>query len=378
LNFTPGQTISGLGTGNTSIYYYTGSSTSAISQSLVSLTSITLNQTALDNGFTTSGSSVYFSSSSLGSKTGTATLAGTYSGVGNTNPSSASFSITISLQEICGGSIVTSQTYTNTPSASGTTFTDNINLATASSLFQYAFSRGAIPTYSVTGIALNQTAIDNGFTKPGNNSIGFSKTGAGTVGGIATITGTYDKQDGAGNTTSFSLALTLSEVCIISAKTMNTDTETFSKTASSGKTTFDIFNSTYFRYTDGIVVANLSIADVQFNPISSGGMWMWSGSGGTYSGESLASFGSIELTYAPFTGHLVEGNLVSNESSEIIVEDFKLVEHKLSSSSSASGSGSGTSAINTFTATANITGSYDDFLGNFVSFSKSINLIANF
>jgi hypothetical protein len=248
------------------------------------------------------------------------------------------------LQEICGGSIVTSQTYTNTPTASGNTFTDNINLATASSLFQYAFSRGAIPTYSVTGIALNQTAVDNGFTKPGNNSIGFSKTGSGTVGGIATITGTYDKQDGNGNTTSFSLALTLSEVCTVSAKTMNTDEESLSIVSGSSSppfsVDFDIFNATYFRYTDNTEVSSLTITELRIENQSTGGIWSWYhpefyGSSATYNGINISKFGNINLGSDPFYG-----------------------------------------GYSSFSATVSISGTYDNFLGSPILFTKSIILYA--
>jgi hypothetical protein len=384
LNFTPGQTLAGLGS-YSSIYYYTGSSTSAISQSLVFLTSITLNQTAINNGFTTNGSTtVSFSSTSLGSKTGTATLVGTYSGSGGTNPTDAAFSIVISLQEICADSINTSASYSNNAGASGTTFTDNINLATASSLFQYVY-RGTIPTYSVTEIALNQTALDNGFSKPGGTSIAFSKTTSSTATftGTATISGTYDKQDGNGNTTSFSLSISLSEVCTVSAKTMDTTTENSTVTASPLKTTFNIFNSSYFHYSDNSVVANLQISAVNFTNTSDQSIWTWSGSAGTYSGAQLALFGAIELTYGGLSGHIItNSSLVSVDDSELDNQNDILAPRK---PGTGTGSGSGTSGaggtgtvINTFTGTATVVGTYDNFLGTYVSFTKAFNLTANF
>jgi hypothetical protein len=379
INFSPGQTITGLGAGNTSIYYYTGSSTSAINSIYVTLTSITLNQTALNNGFTTNGTTtVSFSTTSLGSKIGTATLAGTYSGSGGTNPSGASFSIAISLQETCADSINTSASYSNDASASGTTFTDSIDLSKEPSLYQYIYS-GAISTYSVTGIQLDATALTNGFSKPGLPLIGFSKTTSSTqtYTGTATISGTYDKQDGNGNTTSFSLTLSLTEVCTLSAKTMVTNADNFSKTASPVKTTFDIFNSSYFHYTDNSVVANLQISAVTFDKPSDQSIWTWTGSANTYSGENLSYFGTIDLTYGALSGHII------TNSSLVSIDDLESGIINLAKPGTGTGTGTGSgvgtgSTINTFTVTAVVTGTYDDSLGTYVSFSKSFNLTATF
>ena len=187
---------------------------------------------------------------------------------------------------------------------------------------------------------MDGTANTSGFTTTGT-TIAFSRVTSvtSTFGGIATVTGTYDKQGGAGNITAFTLALTLSQVCTVSAKVMNTSQVSISNAATSGSTYFSIFNGTYFKYTDNTTVANLFISSITIpEALNSYWSWFhpdWNGDSNQYSGANLASFGSMRLSY----------------------------------SSGESGS---------FTNTITVNGAYDDFLGNYVSTTKEFVLSAGF
>jgi hypothetical protein len=326
-----------------SYYYYTGSSTSAISAGNITITNVSVSGT----GFTSSGSTISFAASSIGVYTGSATITGTFKNPDGTTPTPNTISFTLSLSETCYRNYsinTTGPSYTNSPSQNGSSFSDSITVQNQA-WFAYTSGNGTIPTYTVTSISLDGSAATNGYTTNGTSLISFSKSSTGTFTATATIGGTYDRQDGNGNTTSFSgLTVSLSETCAASAKSIYTNSQSESASGTI-PLTLDIFNANHFKYTDGSAISQYTISTISFS--------------GSYTGnfDWYVSPPIYPTTNSGIVTYIWNNRQQGSQTASNPPTNVGLVRLAI-----------GSSGI-TYTATATISGTYNNSLGTFVNFS---------
>ena len=175
--------------------------------------------------------------------------------------------------------------------------------------------------------------------------ISFSKSSTGTFTATATIGGTYDMQDGNGNTTSFSgLTVSLSETCAASAKSIYTNSQSESASGTI-PLTFDIFNANHFKYTDGSAISQYTISTISFS--------------GSYTGnfDWYVSPPIYPTTNSGIVTYIWNNRLQGSQTASNPPTNVGLVRLAI-----------GSSGI-TYTATATISGTYNNSLGTFVNFS---------